>query len=104
MSLYVLSHPWEVKEVADGIWVTLTFRDLDVQTASILIDELFELALESDRPNLYLDFGKVGLLTSVALGKLFALNRRLHEVGGRMVLCHLSPALQEVVRAVCWPE
>ena len=85
MSLYTLSHLWEVEDVEDGISVRLTPRDLDVQTLSILADELTEIALESGRPNLYLDFGRVNLLTSVVIGKLFAVNRRLREAGGRLL-------------------
>jgi len=104
MSLHVLSHPWEVQEVEDEIVVRMTHRDLDVQTVSILADELVELALESGLPRLTLDFGKVRFLTSVVLGKLLALDRRLREAGGRLVLCNLSPAHQQIVRAVNWPS
>ena len=81
MSLYTLSHLWEVEDVEDGIAVRLTPRDLDVETLAILADELTELALESGRPKLYLDFGRVNLLTSVVIGKLFAVDRRLREAG-----------------------
>ena len=104
MSLYVLSHLWEVKDVEDGTSVKLTHRDLDVHTLSILADELAELALESHQPNLYLDFGKVNLLNTVVIGKLFAVDRRLREEGGRLILSNLSPALREVFQAVNWPD
>jgi anti-anti-sigma factor len=103
MSLYTLSHLWEVEDVEDGISVRLTPRDLDVHTLSILADELTELALESGRPNLYLDFGRVNLLTSVVIGKLFAVDRRLREAGGRLVLCRLDPAVRGVFQAMSWP-
>jgi anti-sigma B factor antagonist len=103
MTLHVLSHAWEVQELEDGTSVKLTYRDLDAQTLSILIDELVELALESDLPKLYLDFAQVRVLTSVVLGKLAVLDRRLREVGGRLVLCNLSPALEEIFQAVGWP-
>jgi len=103
MSLYVLSHLWEVKDVEDGVSVKLTHRDLDVQTLSILADELAELALESGQPNLYLDFGKVRFLNTVFLGKLIAADRRLREEGGKIVLTNLSPGLREVFQAVNWP-
>jgi len=103
MSLYVLSHLWEVNDVEDGISVRLTHRDMDAQTLSILADELSELALESGRPTLYLDFGEVHLLTSVVIGKLFAVERRLREAGGRLVLCNLDPTRREVFEAMSWP-
>jgi anti-anti-sigma regulatory factor len=104
MSLHVLAHPWEVQDVADGTAVRLTYRDLDVQTLSIWIDELVELARESDRPTLYLDFEKVQVLTSVVLGKLFVLDRRLREIGGGLVPCNLNLALREIFRTVGWPN
>jgi anti-sigma B factor antagonist len=104
MSLHPFSHPWEVQHVEDGTSVKLSHRDLDVQTLLILPDELFELAQVSGRPRLYLDFGKVNLMTSVALGKLIVLDRRLREAGRRLVLRNLSPALQEVFQAVNWPS
>jgi anti-sigma B factor antagonist len=103
MSLHALCHPWEVQEVKDGTSVRLTHLDLDVRTLAILADDLFELALESGLPTLYLDFGEVQFLSSVALGKLFALDRRLRAVGGRLVPCRLNPVLQETFRAVNWP-
>ena len=103
MSLYVLSHFWEVEDVEDGTSVTITHRDLDVHTLSILTDELFELALESGRQNLYLDFGNVTFMTTVVMGKLFALDRRLREGGGSLILSNLDPALREVFEAVNWP-
>jgi anti-anti-sigma factor len=102
MSLYNLSHPWDVQEVPDGLRVRITPRDLDVHTLSIFTDECLELALENDLPRLYLDFGKVNILTSVVLGKLVALDRRLHQVGGRLVLCNLNGVLQQLFRAVNW--
>jgi anti-anti-sigma factor len=103
MSLYVLSHLWEVNDVEDGISVRLTHRDMDAQTLSILADELSELALESGRPTLYLDFGELNFLTSVVIGKLFAVERRLREAGGLLVLIDLDPTLREVFEAMSWP-
>jgi anti-anti-sigma factor len=104
MSLHVLSHPWEVQETENGSLVKITHRDLDVQTVSNLADELFELALESNGSNLYLDFEDVRFLASVVPGKLFALNRRLRETAKRLVLCNVNPALKQVFPAEHWPD
>jgi anti-anti-sigma factor len=103
MSLHILAHPWTVQEVEDGTAVKLTHQDLDARTLAILADELVELAREGDQPNLYLDFGNVRYLTSVVLGKLFALARRLDEVGGRLIVCNPNPVLHEMFRAAHWP-
>jgi anti-anti-sigma factor len=100
MSLYILAHPWQVQDVADGTLVPISHRDLDVETLSIFADELCELAHENNLPRLYLDFQRVTSLTSVALGKLFAVNRRLKDIGVRLIVCNLSPELQAILHAV----
>jgi anti-anti-sigma factor len=99
MSFHLLSHPWEVQETENGTLVEITHRDLDVQTVSILTDELFELAQDSNGSNLYLDFEDVRFLASVVPGKLFALNRRLRETAKHLVLCNLNPALTQLFPA-----
>jgi anti-anti-sigma regulatory factor len=95
MSLHVLSHPWEVQQVGDGTLVKITRRDLDATTLSILADELCELALDASPPTLYLDFGEVRCLSGVVCGKLLALERRLREAGGRLVLRNLNLPREE---------
>ena len=102
MSLHILSHPWEVQEVEDGILVKITPQDLDVQTIAILTDELFELAQESGQRTLYLDFREVDLVPSILIGKLFALDRNLREVEGCLVLCNLNPVLTELLQVERW--
>jgi anti-anti-sigma regulatory factor len=92
-----------VQEVEYGVLVKLNPRDLDVRTVSILADELFELALESGRPKLYLDFTRITMLPSLVPGKLIALDRRLRQIGGRVVLCNLCPDVQEHFEAEGWP-
>jgi anti-anti-sigma factor len=100
MSLYILAHPWQVQDLADGTVVPLTHRDLDVETLSIFTEELCELAHENNLPRLYLDFERVTSLTSVALGKIYAVDRRLRDIGVRLVVCNLNPALQAMFQAV----
>jgi anti-anti-sigma factor len=104
MPLHVLSHPWEVQETDTGPLIKITYRDLNVRTVSILADELFELALESDGSHLYLDFEDVQVLASVVPGKLFALNRRLREAGKHLALCNLNPALKQLFPSEHWPN
>jgi anti-anti-sigma regulatory factor len=95
MPMHFVSHPWQVQDVEDGTIVTLTEQDL--QDAG-LTDDLCELALESGRPRLYLDLLEVRKLSSTVAGKLFALDRRLREAGGRLVLSNLAPALCEALQ------
>ncbi len=104
MSLHVLSHPWEVQETADGIVVHLRPRDLTCESLAVLAEELYNLALESNRSTLTLDFAEVKCLASVVVGKLFALSRRLREVGGQLVLSNLQPGIEELLQTECWSE
>jgi anti-anti-sigma regulatory factor len=92
-----------VQEIADGILVKIGYRDLDVKTLSVLADELYGLALESDRPTLYLDFSEVQYVPSVVAGKLFALGRKLQEIGGHLILCNLNPVVRELLADEGWP-
>jgi len=104
MSLQILSHPWDVQRVDDGILVKLSHQDLDLPSLTVLAEELFDLALESSGTVLYLDFAEVDCLASLVVGKLYALDRRLHEVGGRLVLCNLNPGIEELLQAESWSE
>lgn len=95
MSLHFVSHPWEVQDTEDGTVVKLTEDDLRMAQ----IDELLELALESGRPNLYLDLLEVRSLPARLASKLFGLDRRLRAAGGRLILCNLAPTLCEALQA-----
>src|SRR5438105_3875139 len=99
MSLQFLSHSWEVSDVESGIVVTLNQQDLDSKAIWILVDELFELALEHGQPNLYVDFGNVRRVASIVFGKLITLDKRLRNVDCRLVLCNVSSFLYQLFRA-----
>ena len=91
MPFHFCSHPWEVRDMQDGTLVTLTARDLDKETVPVLVDDLYELVSESGQPNLYLDLAGIHQLASVVLGKMLALDTRLRQHGGRLVLLNLDP-------------
>ncbi len=94
------SHAWEVRDLDDGTLVRLTQRDLDAETMTQLVDDLFEVVQESGRPNLSLDFAAVHILASVTVGKLIALNTRLQEHGGRLTLMNLEPVMMQTLQAI----
>jgi anti-anti-sigma regulatory factor len=98
MSLHVITHPWQVEDLERGPLVKITPRDLDVGTVSVLADDLFALARESGQPELSLDLTEVSVLSAVVVGKLFALDRRLREAGGRLLLCNLQPGVKELLQ------
>jgi len=103
MSLHAISHPWEVQDLENGLLVTITPRDLDVGVVSILADDLFELVRENGQRNLTLDFAAVQVLPVVVVGKLFVLDRKLREMGGRLLLRNLNRAVKELLKAESWP-
>jgi anti-anti-sigma regulatory factor len=94
MSMHFVSHAWQVQDVEDGIVVKLTEQDLD----AALADELLDLAMESGRPNLYLDLLQVRALSGSIAGKLFGLDRQLRRNGGRLILCNLASMLCEALQ------
>ena len=95
MPMHFVSYPWEVQDTDDGTIVKLTEQDLRMAQ----IDELVELALESGRPNLYLDLLEVRALPARGASKLFALDQRLRAAGSRLILCNLAPLLCEALQA-----
>jgi anti-anti-sigma factor len=99
MSLQFLSHAWEVGTVDSGIVVTLNQQDLDSKAIWVLVDELFELALEHGEPNLYVDFGNVRSVASIVFGKLITLDKKLRNVDCRLVLCNVNSFLYRLFRA-----
>jgi anti-anti-sigma factor len=99
MSFHFLSHSWEVTDLADGIMVALSREELNANTITVLADELLELVRESGRPNLYIDFGNVGHLASVVLGKLLTLDSRLRKMDGRLILCNLDSFIYDSFQA-----
>jgi len=90
MSLHFVSHRWEVEDFEDGTLVRLARQDLDELNAAQLVDELFDLACDLGRAHLYLDFTGTGQLPRLVAGQLFALERRLRGIGGRLRLCNLD--------------
>jgi anti-anti-sigma factor len=63
----------------------------------LLFDDLLELAQETGRPNLYLDFGAVESMSSAVLGRVILLHRKLRNAGGRLSLFSLNPPLKELL-------
>jgi anti-anti-sigma factor len=99
MAFHFCAHSWEVRDIADGTMVTLSNRDLSAETCADLVDDLAGLVLESGLPNLYLDFERIGLISSEVLGKLIELQTRLRERGGRLTLLNVKPHLAAIFEA-----
>jgi anti-anti-sigma regulatory factor len=95
MSFHFVSHPWHVQEIDDGTVVKVSAQDLDDSTLAIMVDDLFDLSMAEGRPNLYLDFQEVRFFPHMLVGQLVALDERLRQVGGRLVLQQIDPALMK---------
>lgn len=71
-------------------------RILDDHNIQRIGEELFALIDSRDRRKLLLNFENVEYLSSTALGKLIALNKKLRGVNGQLVLCGIAPSIYEV--------
>jgi anti-sigma B factor antagonist len=69
---------------------------LDEQNIQMIGDDLFRLVDELGRRKVLLDFSNVEFMSSAALGKLIRLHQRLHQVGGKLVLCGISKGIMEI--------
>jgi len=77
--------------------VTLTPSRLEGDTmAQSLVDETQAAVSHADAKKVVLDLEHVEYLTSANFRPLLALRKKLKEVGGRMVLCNLSPVVVEI--------
>ena len=66
---------------------------LDEANSEIPGQELCRLAERLPGTRLVLDLTGIRFVTSSALGRLVALNRKVRSAGGRLVLVNLSPAV-----------
>ena len=99
MSFHFCAYSWEVRHLDEGTQVTLANRDLDHETLPILVDDLQALVEESGRPNLYLDFERIGLISSTVIGKLVELDAHLRDHGGRLILVNVPTHLNGMFEA-----
>jgi anti-sigma B factor antagonist len=65
-------------------------------TAEAVSDELDRLVVGEGRSRLILNFGNVQSLTSLMLGKLVSLNKKVQVRGGRLAVCGLNSDLQKI--------
>jgi anti-anti-sigma regulatory factor len=98
MSFHFVSHSWEVKNLDDGLTVTVGQHELDPSASADLVDELFELVRESGQSNLYVDLGNVSQLANIDIGKLNALDALLRTIDCRLILCNVAPAVHQAIR------
>jgi anti-sigma B factor antagonist len=87
----------EVEVIGDVLAVNFIDRKiLDEQNIQIIGKQLFSLVDEAECSKVLLNFGNVEYLSSAALGKFIAMNKKLGKRLGRLVLCGIDPEIFEV--------
>ena len=64
--------------------------------AQSMVEETQAAVAHADAKKVVLDMEHVEFLTSANFRPLLGLRKKLHEVGGRMALCSLSPVVAEI--------
>ena len=87
----------EVEDIGDVTVVNFTDRKiLDEQNIQVIGEQLFSLVDEAGRRKILLNFGNVEYLSSAALAKLITLNKKVQQMGGRLILCNIDTQIYEV--------
>ena len=90
----------EAEHIGDVTVVNFVDRKiLDEQNIQIIGDQLNSLVDEEgqrDCKKFLLNFSNVEYLSSAALGKLIALNKKIKGIGGKLVLCNINDGIREV--------
>ena len=71
-------------------------RILDELTVNKISDELYGVADREDCHNLLLNFASVVGLSSLMLGKLLMLQKKMEAKGGKLKICEVGPAVEGV--------
>ena len=87
----------EIKHLGDVTIVRFPGKRLkEEKVVEAIGQQLFKLVGEIGPKKTVLDFRNVVLLSSAAIGKLLTLLKKVHAAGGRLALCNLDPATQEL--------
>jgi anti-anti-sigma regulatory factor len=88
-----------VTEVSDGILVRFNDRELHETNARDLAEEVFDAANRGNGPHLYLDFAGVEMVSSYVMLRLIVLDKKLQDLGDRLVLLHTPSRVREALQA-----
>lgn len=87
----------EVENIGDVTVVNFVDRKiLDEQNIQVIGEQLISLVEDEGHKKILLNFSNVEYLSSAALGKFIALNKKVKGVGGALVLCNIDPQIYEV--------
>jgi len=88
-----------VESLPDGTLVRFNHPHLTRASARELAAELFDLARRGNGPHLYVDLKGVDALTSQVLLRLIVLNRKLQDLGDRLILLNPQPHVRDMIQA-----
>ena len=90
---------WETHP--DGLALYPFARRYDEREGGWLHDEAVLLAVDRlDSPTVYVDLGRTNLISGVAISSILKLCNRARHRGGRVILCNVRPALQEIFQII----
>jgi anti-anti-sigma factor len=93
------NHHYDLGMRSDGNVTVVNFGKcpvLDIVTADQMGDDLYRLADHPDCRNLLLNFSGVTGVSSVMLGKLLVLRKKMQCKRGKLTLCDVGAEVQEV--------
>ena len=72
------------------------YRISEYEMAEAVGRELLAAALERQATKVVVDMGNVQYMGSMGYGPFITLRARIHENGGRIILCNMSPVIKEL--------
>lgn len=81
------------------ITIAVSFiRSTAFELVDALRQELLTAVADTPKPKVILDLSEVEFFGSAGIRPLLGLRRAIQSAGGQLVLCHLSPQVEEVLR------
>jgi anti-anti-sigma factor len=86
-----------VEQVGDIAVVRFTQHDIvDEESGRLVGEQLFEMIEQHERRCVVINLSNVQRITSIVVGKLIGINKRLQKLGGRLALCQMNPVIQQI--------
>jgi anti-anti-sigma factor len=97
----VVMLPFQVREVPDGLIITLdspvTLNDF---RSSTLREALYQFVLSRNEPRIVVDLSAIDYLSSSGVAILVGLKRRVDLQHGKLVLCRVQPLVYDLLRVM----
>lgn len=91
------NHRVSISQHGDVLVLTIEpYRISEYEMAEAVGRELLGAALERQAMKVVVDMGNVQYMGSVGYGPFITLRARIHENGGRVILCKMSPVIKEL--------